>query len=214
MHSFLQRKRYNCSHVEIIYQTGMVTAHISCIPIHVFARWATKCWQLAATLCLESKRKSWTTSHWMTKASHYMCFLTFGRGTNGAGIIPSQCDSSAPCTWWQNLNKTLHTLISHTEIRFNFLHSSFQAGVQEGHHQVTAADFPAFLYDEDQYRLNPDCYDAWSPYFPQSVTARHFFSFFLSHLITSSIRGWHSHRHIFTLFPSCPSIPSIMVSLL
>ena len=41
-----------------------------------------------------------------------------------------------------------------------------------------------------------------------------FFSFFLFHLITSSIRGWHSHRHVFALFPSSPSIPSVMVSLL
>ena len=41
-----------------------------------------------------------------------------------------------------------------------------------------------------------------------------FFSFFLFHLITSSIRGWHSHRHVFALFPSSLSIPSVMVSLL
>ena len=58
------------------------------------------------------------------------------------------------------------------------------------------------------------CYDAQSQHFPQSVMARCFFSFFLFHLITSLIHGWHSHQHVFTLFPSCPSIPSIMVSLL
>ena len=92
----------------------------------------------------------------MTKAGHSMCFLTFGQSTNGAGIILSQCNSYAPCTWWQNLNKTPHTLIFHTEIGFNFFHSLFQAGVQEGCHQVTAADFPTFLYDKDQYKLNPE----------------------------------------------------------
>ena len=69
----------------------------------------------------------------------------------------------------------------------------------------------------DAYRvqqIESYCYDAWSQCFPQPVMARCFFSFFLFHLITSSIRGWHSHRHVFALSLSCPSIPSIMVSLL
>ena len=57
------------------------------------------------------------------------------------------------------------------------------------------------------------CYDARSQYFSQSVTARCFLFFSFPHLITSSIRGWHSHLHIISLFPSCSSIPSVMVSL-
>ena len=34
---------------------------------------------------------------------------------------------------------------------------------------------------------------SWPQYFPQSVMAHRFFSFFLFHLKTSPIRGWHSH---------------------
>ena len=39
---------------------------------------------------------------------------------------------------------------------FNVFYSSFQAGVQEGRYRVTAADYPAFLYDESKYDpVNP-----------------------------------------------------------
>ena len=58
------------------------------------------------------------------------------------------------------------------------------------------------------------CYDTQSQYFPQSVTVYCFFSFFSSYLITSPICRWHSHCHIISLFPSHPSIASIMISLL
>ena len=58
-------------------------------------------------------------------------------------------------------------------------------------HSALFLSFLSFPFD---YITNRGCYDARSQYFPQSVTARHFISFFLFHLITSLIRGWHSHR--------------------
>ena len=69
------------------------------------------------------------------------------------------------------------------------------------------------IYLKQIWKLHGICYNTQSQYFPQSVMVHHFISFLLFHLITSPICRWHSHRHVFVLFPSCPSIPSIMVSL-
>ncbi|KAF8720276.1 hypothetical protein AX14_011084 [Amanita brunnescens Koide BX004] len=99
-------------------------------------------------------RMSMTRSNIMSALKQQVNHIPPAENCRPTYVLP---DIRSKNKWGWNHPVTVHLLCPmHLVAEFEQDPASFQAGVQEGQYQVTAADYPAFLYDESKYDpVNP-----------------------------------------------------------